>query len=233
MDEEEWRVHMTGAPSLDHLRRNRLFSRAEVETRVGIRLEDDVTLVSYHPVTITRDTTEEAATLFAALHSLPGQILFCYPNADAGSRVLIERTHTFVASHKNAHVFVNLDALTYWSLMRQVDVFVGNSSSGIMETPSFALPTINVGLRQQGRERARNIIDAPAECKAIVEAIDRARSADFRNSLREMTNPYGDGTASQKILKVLASVALNQDLLMKQHPELSPVILPAAASGAK
>jgi UDP-N-acetylglucosamine 2-epimerase (non-hydrolysing)/GDP/UDP-N,N'-diacetylbacillosamine 2-epimerase (hydrolysing) len=233
MDEEEWRVHRAGAPSLDHLRRNTLFPRAEVETRIGIRLEDGVTLVSYHPVTIARNTTEEAETLFAALDSLPQQILFCYPNADAGSRVLIERTHAFVASHTNAHVFVNLDALTYWSLMRQVDVFVGNSSSGIMETPSFALPTVNVGLRQQGRERARNIVDAPADKNAIIEAVHHARSADFRDSLRGMANPYGDGTASQKILKVLTSVSLNQDLLMKRHPELSPVVLPVAAGGAK
>jgi UDP-hydrolysing UDP-N-acetyl-D-glucosamine 2-epimerase len=233
MDEEEWRVHRAGAPSLDHLRRSTLFSRTEVEARLGIRLEEEATLVSYHPVTIARDTTQEADALFAALHSLPGQILFCYPNADAGSRVLIERTHAFVASQKDAHVFVNLDALTYWSLMRQVRLFVGNSSSGIMETPSFALPTVNIGLRQQGRERARNIINAPAEDAAIMDAIHHARSADFRNSLKGMANPYGDGSASQKIVSVLAKVPLNQDLLMKRHSILSPVVLPAAVSGTK
>jgi UDP-hydrolysing UDP-N-acetyl-D-glucosamine 2-epimerase len=233
MDEEEWRVHRAGAPSLDHLRRSTLFSRTEVEARLGIRLEEEATLVSYHPVTIARDTTQEADALFAALHSLPGQILFCYPNADAGSRVLIERTHAFVASHQDAHVFVNLDALTYWSLMRQVRLFVGNSSSGIMETPSFALPTVNIGLRQQGRERARNIINAPAEDAAIMDAIHHARSADFRNSLKGMANPYGDGSASQKIVSVLAKVPLNQDLLMKRHSILSPVVLPAAVSGTK
>jgi UDP-N-acetylglucosamine 2-epimerase (non-hydrolysing)/GDP/UDP-N,N'-diacetylbacillosamine 2-epimerase (hydrolysing) len=118
-------------------------------------------------------------------------------------------------------VFVNLDALTYWSLLRQVDVFLGNSSSGIMETPSFALPTVNVGLRQQGRERAQNIIDAAPEAKAILEALREARSAEFREALRGMTNPYDDGDASEKIVKVLTSVPLSKELLQKRHASMS------------
>jgi UDP-N-acetylglucosamine 2-epimerase (non-hydrolysing)/GDP/UDP-N,N'-diacetylbacillosamine 2-epimerase (hydrolysing) len=117
-------------------------------------------------------------------------------------------------------VFVNLDALTYWSLLRQVDVFLGNSSSGIMETPSLALPTVNVGLRQQGRERARNIIDTAPDVGAILSALRTAKSATFRESLRGMTNPYGDGLASEKIVQVLATVPLSQELLMKRHAAL-------------
>jgi UDP-N-acetylglucosamine 2-epimerase (non-hydrolysing)/GDP/UDP-N,N'-diacetylbacillosamine 2-epimerase (hydrolysing) len=221
MDEEEWRVHRAGAPSLDHLRRNTLYSRAELETRLGVHLQDSATVVSYHPVTIVRDTVQEADALFAALAALPGQILFCYPNSDAGSRILIERTHSFLESRKDSQVFVNLDVLTYWSLLRQVDLFLGNSSSGIMETPSFALPTVNVGLRQQGRERARNIIDAAPETQAILEAVRIARSPEFRESLRGMTNLYGDGHASSKIVEVLTTVPLGQDLLMKRHAPLS------------
>ena len=89
-----------------------------------------------------------------------------------------------------------------------------------METPSFALPTVNVGLRQQGRERARNIIDAAADVGAILEAISTARGAEFRNSLRGMTNPYGDGCASEKIVQVLTTVPLSQELLMKRHAPL-------------
>ena len=102
-----------------------------------------------------------------------------------------------------------------------------------METPSFALPTVNVGLRQQGRERARNIIDAPAEAGAIRDAMRRAKSAEFRDSLKDMANPYGDGNASAKIVSVLTGVALNQDLLMKRHSVIAPVVLPVAASRTK
>jgi UDP-hydrolysing UDP-N-acetyl-D-glucosamine 2-epimerase len=222
MDEEEWRVHRAGAPSLDHLRRTTLHKREVLESQLKIDLEKPSILVAYHPVTIARDTVQEAAPLFEALASLPDQILFCYPNADAGSRDLIARARSFSASSRNSHVFVNLDALTYWSLLRQVDVFLGNSSSGIMETPSLALPTVNVGLRQQGRERARNIIDAPPDVHAILEALRVAKTPDFRDSLRGMTNPYGDGSASEKIVQVLTTVPLSHELLMKRHAS-SPV----------
>jgi UDP-hydrolysing UDP-N-acetyl-D-glucosamine 2-epimerase len=218
MGEEPWRVHRAGAPSLDHLRRQTLFPREQLESRLGIKLNNPAVLVTYHPVTIARDTTLEADALFAALATLPEQLLFCYPNADAGSRDLIARTRFFAGSRADSHVFVNLDALTYWSLLRQVDMVLGNSSSGIMETPSFAIPTINVGLRQQGRERARNILDAAPDADSILHAVRTAKSEGFRRSLEGMTNPYGDGVASQKIVEVLTTVPLRQDLLMKRHP---------------
>lgn len=220
MDEEEWRVHRAGAPSLDHLRRGNFHKREELESLLNIRLEKPSILVAYHPVTLARDTVQEAAPLFETLATLPDQILFCYPNADAGSRDLIARARAFSASRRNSHVFVNLDAQTYWSLLRQVDVFLGNSSSGIMETPSLALPAINVGLRQQGRERARNILDAAPDVHAILDALRAAKSATFRESLQGMTNPYGDGSASEKIVQVLTTVPLSQELLMKRHAAL-------------
>ena len=217
MGEEPWRVHRAGAPSLDHLRRQTLFTREQVESRLRIELKHPAILVAYHPVTLARDTVREADALFEALEDLPDQILFCYPNADAGSRNLIERARTFAASRDAAHVFVNLDALTYWSLLKQVDVLVGNSSSGIMESASFALPTVNVGLRQQGRERARNVIDAAPEVRAILKAIATAKGTDFRRSLQGMTNPYGEGVASEKIVEVLTTVPLGEELLLKRH----------------
>jgi UDP-N-acetylglucosamine 2-epimerase (non-hydrolysing)/GDP/UDP-N,N'-diacetylbacillosamine 2-epimerase (hydrolysing) len=217
MGEEPWRVHRAGAPSLDHLRRQTLFTREQVESRLRIELKRPAILVAYHPVTLARDTVREADALFEALENLPDQILFCYPNADAGSRNLIERARTFAASRDAAHVFVNLDALTYWSLLKQVDVLVGNSSSGIMESASFALPTVNVGLRQQGRERARNVIDAAPEVRAILKAIATAKGTDFRRSLQGMTNPYGEGVASEKIVEVLTTVPLGEELLLKRH----------------
>jgi UDP-N-acetylglucosamine 2-epimerase (non-hydrolysing)/GDP/UDP-N,N'-diacetylbacillosamine 2-epimerase (hydrolysing) len=217
MDEEAWRVHRAGAPSLDHLRRSKLLDRAELAARLGISLQKPSIVVAYHPVTIARDTVREADAVFAATAKIAGQILFCYPNADAGSRQLVERTREFIAERKDAHVFVNLDAVTYWSLLRQADLFLGNSSSGIMETPSLSLPAVNVGLRQQGRERARNIVDAEADSEAILAAVKIAESDSFRASLAGMSNPYGDGYAAGKILDVLTTVPLGQELLMKRH----------------
>ena len=216
MGEEPWRVHRAGAPSIDHLTRNTLHSRTELERRLEVDLGRPSLLVAYHPVTILRETTQEADALFAALGEVEGPILFCYPNADAGSRQLMERTERFVAERGDGRVFVNLDALTYWSLLKQVEVMVGNSSSGIMETASFALPTVNLGMRQQGRERAPNVLDAAARKEEILRQVARARSAEFREGLKGMTNPYGDGTASETIVRVLTTVPLGVELLVKK-----------------
>jgi UDP-hydrolysing UDP-N-acetyl-D-glucosamine 2-epimerase len=217
MGEEAWRVHRAGAPSLDHLRRQTLLTREQVAERLAVNLEVPTILVVYHPMTIARDTLQEVDALFAALKSLPDQILFCYPNVDAGSRALIHRTELFVACRGQGKVLVNLDSLTYLSLLRQVEMLVGNSSSGIMETASFSLPTVNVGLRQQGRERARNVLDADADQNSILEAVDKARTTAFRESLVGMNNPYGEGSASETIVRVLTSTPLSQYLLMKRH----------------
>ena len=216
MGEEAWRVHRTGALSLDNLRRSKLLARKEVESRLQIDLTRPSAVVAYHPVTILRDTVQEADAVFAALGSLDEQLLFCYPNADAGSRGLIERILTLLALRGNGKVFTNLDFLTYWSLLQHVHLVIGNSSSGIMETPSLALPTVNVGMRQQGRERARNILDAAPRADDILEKAHLAASAEFRKSLEGMSNPYGDGHASEKIVEVLTTSPLAESLLVKR-----------------
>lgn len=224
MGEEPWRVHCAGAPSLDHLKRSKLLDRHEVEKRLGVALTPFTLLVAWHPVTILRDTNAEADALFDALEEAPGQLIFVYPNADAGGRELIERTHGLAEMRESTQVFVNLDAVTYWSLLGQVDAMVGNSSSGIMEAASFGLPVVNVGIRQQGRERAGNVIDVPADADAIGEAIKDALEPDFRAGLRGMKNPYGNGNAATTIAQVLSEARLN-DLLIKKP---APVETPAA-----
>jgi UDP-N-acetylglucosamine 2-epimerase (non-hydrolysing)/GDP/UDP-N,N'-diacetylbacillosamine 2-epimerase (hydrolysing) len=220
MGEEEWRVHRAGAPSLDHLRRQPLLSRQEIEKRLQLDLQKPTILVAYHPVTIARDTLQEVEALFTALGNVSEQILFSYPNADAGSRALMERTRSFIAGQGRGKIFTNLGTVLYLSLLRQVEMLLGNSSSGIMESASFSLPTVNVGLRQQGRERPRNVIDADAKPDSILHAIGRARSPEFSESLSGMVNPYGEGHASEAIVRVLTTVPLSQTLLMKRHSEL-------------
>jgi UDP-N-acetylglucosamine 2-epimerase (non-hydrolysing)/GDP/UDP-N,N'-diacetylbacillosamine 2-epimerase (hydrolysing) len=229
MDEEEWRVHRAGAPSLDHLRRGTLFTRDEIEAKLHTDLSQPPILVAYHPVTIAQDTLEEADSLFAALEEVPDQLLFCYPNADAGSRALIERTKSVLSTRGRGAIFANLDAATYWSLLREASMLVGNSSSGIMEAASFQVPTVNIGIRQQGRERARNVLDASASKDSILNAIGIAKSDHFRQSLMGMTNPYGDGRAAETIVDVLTTVPLNRDLLVKRHAARA---LPPAAAKA-
>ena len=216
MGEEEWRVHRAGAPSLDHLRRRTLPAREELESQLDIDLRTPTILVVYHPVTLAQDTLEETGAMFEALRGLPDQLVFCYPNADAGSRALIQRTKSFLSSRPNGRVFVNLGPETYWGLLRCVDLLVGNSSSGIMETASLALPTVNIGRRQQGRERSKNVLDASPDAASILEAIRIAKSAEFRESLLGMRNPYGDGDAAKTIARVLTSAPPSEVLLIKR-----------------
>ena len=219
MGEESWRVHRAGAPSLDHLQRSPMLSREELEHRLRVDLNRRTAVVAYHPVTMLRDTTGESDALFEALGQMDMQILFCYPNSDAGRYFLLEKTHAFISSYGDARIFVNLDAVTYWSLLRQVTLLVGNSSSGIMEAASFATPVVNVGIRQQGRERGRNVLDAPADGAAILEKINIASSQEFRCGLTGMQNPYGEGCASERIARVLGSVPLGEVLLMKKSDQ--------------
>jgi UDP-N-acetylglucosamine 2-epimerase (non-hydrolysing)/GDP/UDP-N,N'-diacetylbacillosamine 2-epimerase (hydrolysing) len=223
MGEEPWRVTHAGAPSLDHVRRSELLPRAALEARLGITFQAPTILAAWHPVTILKDTNAEADAFFAALAQAPGQLLFVYPNADAGSYALIERTRALAESRPRTHIFVNLDPITYWSLLGQVDAMIGNSSGGIMEAASFALPTVNVGIRQQGRERGRNVIDAPAETAAILSAIQQALPQKFRENLHGMENPYGNGTAAETIVRVLTTVQLD-GLLIKRPTPLSDLI---------
>jgi UDP-hydrolysing UDP-N-acetyl-D-glucosamine 2-epimerase len=215
MGEEPWRVHRAGAPSLDHLRRSTLLSREQLQHKLDLDLKRPTVLVAYHPVTIVRDTTQEADAVFAALRDVAAQIVFCYPNADAGSLSLLERTRAFLVTRSDARVFVNLDSVTYWSLMRQVSLLIGNSSSGIMEAASFALPVVNIGMRQQGRERARNVLDAEPKTDAILAKIREGMSEAFRTSLSGMNNPYGEGFAAERIVEVLTTTVLDERLLVK------------------
>jgi UDP-hydrolysing UDP-N-acetyl-D-glucosamine 2-epimerase len=222
MGEEEWRVHRAGAPSLDHLRRTKLLNREQTESSLQLNLDQPTALVSYHPVTIAQNTLQEANALFAALETLPDQLIFCYPNADAGSRSLIDRTKAFLEARRSGQLFTNLDPRTYWSLLQQVDMLIGNSSSGIMESASYSLPTVNVGIRQQGRERPMNVIDAAPSVESIVAAIKNARSPEFRRSLEGMVNPYGDGHASERIVRVLTNAPPSKELLLKRQSQRVP-----------
>jgi UDP-N-acetylglucosamine 2-epimerase (non-hydrolysing)/GDP/UDP-N,N'-diacetylbacillosamine 2-epimerase (hydrolysing) len=215
MGEERWRIRFSGSLSLDHLRRECLLTKAQVEKTLRLKLGRGTVLCIYHPVTLLKDTVEEAEEMFAALSGIEGQVIFIYPNADAGSRELIRRAEKFAAAHTSSRVLVNLDHRTYLSLLSHAGVLVGNSSSGIIESTSLEVPAVNVGIRQTGREHAANVIDVPAQRKAIRAAISRALSTDFRCSIRGLEGPYGDGGASKIIADTLAKAPLGARLLFK------------------
>ncbi|GIX36476.1 MAG: UDP-N-acetyl glucosamine 2-epimerase [Lysobacteraceae bacterium] len=216
MGEEAWRVHRVGAPSLDHLRKGTVADPQALLPALGLEDPRPPVVVAWHPVTLQRDPAAEAACLFDALRDCAHPLAFCFPNADAGRERIIRMAEAFCASHPKARVFVHLEHRAYWGLLRGAAALVGNSSSGIMESPALALPCVNIGDRQAGRERAANILDAPADAAAIREALARALDPAFRASLQGMVHPYGDGRASERIAEVLRSVPLDERLLRKR-----------------
>ncbi len=217
MGEEPWRVIVSGAPSLDNLKAVQLLSRAEMEARFGLRLsEEPFLLVTFHPVTLefehTRSHTEE---LLAALEMSGLPVIFTMPNADTQGRLIRAMISEYVQMHPNAQAVESLGTQGYFSLMAQAAAMVGNSSSGIIEAPSFKLPVVNVGNRQKGRVRGANVIDCKNNRKTILSAIQTATSPQFREKLNGLQNPYGKGNASQIIIASLKETALDETLITK------------------
>lgn len=227
MGEAGWRVHRTGAPSLDHLVRSELPDRDELERRLDLPLSPAPLVVAMHPVTLADDETADARALIEALASVDRPVVFCHPNADTGHARILEKIRGFCSERLACRYFINLAHLDYWALLKNAAALVGNSSSGIMETPSLALPCVNIGTRQDKRERAANILDCPGEVDAIRRTIEQALDPAFRNGLEGMQNPYGDGTAGEAIARILAETPVDDRLRIKRAAELSETDPPA------
>lgn len=219
MGEEPWRVTVSGAPSLDNVSTvGRLDDRA-LQRRFGFPVSPETLLVTFHPVTLALERTKaKVDALLAALDRAHRPIIFTLPNADPGGRLVASAIHAFVETHPDARVLDNLGTQAYFSLMDVVAAMVGNSSSGIIEAASFALPVVNVGARQAGRTRAGNVVDVDADedAAAISAAIDRATAPAFRASLEGMSNPYGSGDAASTIATVIRDVTIDGRLIMKK-----------------
>lgn len=216
MGEESWRVHHVGAPSIDHLVRRKALDDAELAAALDTSLPTGFALVSFHPVTLTRQTDAEADALYAALERLERPVVFCFPNSDAGSRRLVARAEAFCDRHERARLYVNLDHWVYWNVLRRAHVLIGNSSSGIMEAPAVRVAVIDIGERQKGRLRAANVVHAEASVEAIENALHTIDSVAFRDNLKTMTNPYGDGTASERIADLIEQAPDRNTLLQKK-----------------
>ena len=206
MGEAPERVFNHGAPGLDHLAKTQFLTRAELEAKLGMRLGSPLLLATYHPATLgDRPPAEAMEELLAALEAFPdATIVFTHPNADTGGRVLIGRIEAFVQKHPaRSRGFVSLGQRAYLSLMREADVVVGNSSSGITEAPALRKATVNVGDRQKGRLKASSVIDAAERREDIVRALRKALSPQFRATLAATQSLYGVGDASRAIVERL------------------------------
>ncbi len=220
MGEEDWRVHVSGALGLDNLDLIEPLTGADLEETLGMALTPAPLMITYHPVTRGCGGDEPQA-LFDALAATNRPLVFTAPNADAGGRALKDSIKTFVAGRPDARLVENLGTRGYFGLMGAAAAMVGNSSSGILEAPSFKLPVVNVGSRQEGRLRAANVIDVTMNENAIAKGIERALSDDFRESLTALRSPFlGPRPAAEIIHGVLSRVSLDANLLKKKFIDL-------------
>jgi UDP-hydrolysing UDP-N-acetyl-D-glucosamine 2-epimerase len=220
LGEEPWRVTVSGAPALDAIAGFTPLSDDSLAER-GVRLHGPTLLVTFHPVTLEHEQTEaQVQSVLDAVESSGLDAVLTYPNADTRHRTVIERVEAFARSSDRYTVVRNLGGDAYFTLMSRAAAMVGNSSSGIIEAASFGLPVVDVGSRQRGRLRAANVIHAEPDADSIAAAIRRACSADFRAGLAGLANPYGDGRAAERIVERLATVPLDERLLVKRFHDL-------------
>jgi len=215
MGEEPWRIHHVGAGSLDLMRQSPVHSREQLAAILGVDVSRETVVVAHHPLTIAQDTAEELPEVVAALQSSGRPLICCYPNADAGNRRIIHAMKDLVRDRRDSGLFTNLEPAVYWSILRHAGCLVGNSSSGIMESASIPVPAVDIGDRQKGRERARNVLTVCARREEIAQAIERGAGRAFRDSLEGLVNPYGDGSAAPRAVRVLAALPPKEVLLRK------------------
>ena len=223
MGEQPSSVYTVGEIGLDNLMRMKLMSRSDFENSIGCGLKKRNILFTYHPET-TKDITKTETDFSKILLSLDRLedtlLIFTKANADVGGRLINKMIDEYIAQNKDRAIcFASLGQLRYLSALKYVDAVVGNSSSGIVEAPSFKIATINIGNRQRGRIRASSILDVDVNEDKIFNAIQRIYTSEFREILKGTTNPYGQGNSSHKVVHVLKQVDLSS-LKMKRFYDI-------------
>ena len=221
LGEQPERVFLVGGLGIDNIKRLELLDRTALEDSLNFRLAERNLLITFHPVTLESATaSDQMLELLTALDALSDtRLIFTLPNADTDGRSLIKMIEEFVACHDNARAYTSLGQVRYLSCLAHVDGVVGNSSSGLLEVPSFRKGTINIGDRQRGRLQAASIINCAPERRAISMAIAQLYTTEFQTGLADVHNPYGEGGASAKIVEIIRGCDLDP-LLKKRFYDL-------------
>lgn len=217
------RVMNYGAPGLDNIKQLKLHNKTSFEKTIDFQLGKLSFLITYHPVTLSNRNPEESfKELVKAIDNFPqATIIFTKANADTAGRSINQHIDKYVEKNPaRAKVFTSMGQLLYLSAIKNADIIIGNSSSGIVEVPAFHKPTVNIGQRQQGRLKADSVIDCEEKELAIVAAIKKGLSSEFKKILRGTSNPYGSGNASLKIKEYLKKVSL-KNILMKKFYDVN------------
>ena len=208
LGENPERVFRVGGLGIDNILKLDLLSKQELENSLDFNLSAKSMLVTFHPVTLESNTS--GVQMRELLNSLSEfkdhKIIFTMPNADTDGREIFKLIESFCMVNHHCRAFTSLGQLRYLSCLKYVDFVVGNSSSGLLEVPSFNIPTVNIGDRQKGRLKADSVIDCNPEERQITASINKAITAEFKKSCKLTKNPYGEGSASEIILQKLEKV---------------------------
>lgn len=216
LGEEEFRIFNVGAPQIDEMVQAQYTGLSELEEKLILNLSEGYILGVMHPVTEEASRAGKQAKIFIqALNEFDCPKVIILPNNDAGSHLVKNAVQEY--RRGNYHFFSNLKREDYLGLLKHTDCIVGNSSSGLLEAPTFCVPAVNIGRRQDMRCRGINVIDVPFVHEEIVEAVKKAKSREFRDYLKEnCVNPYGDGHSSERILDLLVDTKVDEKWLVKK-----------------
>ncbi len=218
LGEHPARTFNAGSPGLDSLDYMTLLGKNELEKSIGFKMGKINAIVTYHPVTLENKTAKgQISELLQALDEFKEMnFIFTMPNSDPDGRVIITKILEYVNKNKGRCIArTSLGHLRYLSVMKHFDLVIGNSSSGVIETPSFGIPTINIGDRQKGRVRADSVIDCSPKKKEIIKAIKKCRTPEFRAFCKKVKNPYYKKGTAKKILQEIKNLKITEKLLKK------------------
>lgn len=218
LGEQPDRVFYVGAPGVENIKKFPLMSKSEVESEIKFKLDENTILVTYHPVTLGEHTAEkEIKEFIGALEERKDlRVFFTMPNSDTGSQAIVDAINEFVGNNPDrAIAYKSLGIKRYLSVMKYAGAVVGNSSSGLLEVPSFGIPTLNIGDRQKGRMAADSVYNCETDKESIMKGLDVIMSPGFKIKAKETHNPYEKANTSEEIFKVICTYPLDE--LKQKH----------------
>ena len=211
LGEDPSRVYNVGAIGIDNIKHLQLMSRHELEVSLNFKLGEQCVLVTFHPATLgSKSSKEQTQNLLQALKSIDNlRIVFTFPNSDADSRIIMRLINQFVEENNDRSIlYPSLGQTRYLSALQFVDAVIGNSSSGIIEVPTFGIPTLNIGDRQKGRSKAKSTLDCDVSFEEILKKLKVVLSTEFKESCKKTKNPYEIENTAQEIYSIIRNYPL-------------------------
>ncbi|MFX1391967.1 MAG: UDP-N-acetylglucosamine 2-epimerase [Promethearchaeota archaeon] len=217
MGEEEWRIHMVGSTTIDMIIETDFMNKEKICKKYKLIPNEKIVLCLQHPnVFESEKAGNQMRVTLQVLKDLDLQTIIIYPNNDLGSDLIIKEIKNNI-NYPKFRIFKNLEREEYLSLLKNIDLQIGNSSGALIESPIFKLPVVNIGYRNKGRETAENVINVETfDFNDIKNAVNKALTEDFKDFCQSVINPYGDGSASDKIIKIIENLQINDELLIKK-----------------